>query len=100
MITTPSGSYAGYTLTSDPLNLGVLELDCDSAAERVLVMSRGGVVITQRPAKAMLSVVVPFSYTLTNDLVVILFDDNNTHNAELVDRVQAQSVDLKTYTAL
>ena len=102
MITTPSGNYAGYTVTSDPLNLGVLELDLDPLSERVLVQTRGGKYITMRlkPVNHLLSVIVPLEYTTGNELIVTMFDDTGTDNAECVDRIQATQVDIKTYQAL
>lgn len=100
MIDFATGSYNPVLVTNAPLNVGVVETTLDALGERLLVMDRRGKTITQRlvPANNKLAVIVPIEYTVSNNLMCILLDDNGEKDGELVDHVKATTIDLKTYT--
>lgn len=81
-----------------PIHVGVLECTLDPLAERLMVLTRIGKLVAIRPAAPKLNVIVPFEYTLNNNLMCILLDDNGEKDGELVDNVKAAAIDLKTYT--
>ncbi|WP_100913535.1 hypothetical protein [Pseudoalteromonas spongiae] len=93
-------SYNPVLLTNSPLNIGVVETTLDALGERLLVIDRRGKVITQRlvPANNKLAIIVPFEYTVNNNLMCILLDDDAEKDGELVDNVKAAVIDMKNYT--
>ena len=88
---------------SEPVNVGLVELDFDSKAERYGIVDRlsmalvySGKVPATNPAKT----IVPLKYTTSNDLLVMIFDDAGSPSYNMVgnDKVQAQLVDARTVT--
>ena len=89
--------------TTEPFNIGLIELDFDPAAERYGVIDRRnmnkvwvGPVPATNPAK----IIVPIEYTTSNNLLVMIFDDSGSPSYNMVgnDKVQAQLVDARTVT--
>lgn len=78
-------------------NLGVLELDLDPNATRVLVQNRDDLsVVWHAPVTVnpTVTITTPLKYTIDPLLTVTIFDDGKNgappqFNAETVDRVQA-----------
>lgn len=90
-------------IPTEPLQVALLELDFDPAAERYGIIDRrdlsliwNGLVPSTNPAK----LVVPIEYATSNNLMVMIFDDAGTpsYNAAVNDKVQAQLVDARTVT--
>ncbi|MDP5206627.1 hypothetical protein [Alishewanella sp. SMS8] len=81
---------------------GMIELDFDPLSERYAVIDRkslsllwNGLTPATNPAK----IIVPFEYTNSNNLAVIIFDETaNGYNMVGNDKVQAQLVDARTVT--
>ena len=82
---------------------GLIELDFDPAAERYLILDRmtgikiwNGPVPDTNPAK----LIVPFKYTIGNNLIVMIIDDSGdpAYNAAVNDKVQAQIVNARLVT--
>lgn len=85
-------------VTNAPVQVGVLECTLDPLAERLLIIERTGKFFAMRRAKPQLNVIVPLEYTVSNNLMCILLDDDGEKDGELVDNVKAAGIDLKTYT--
>ncbi|NKC21567.1 hypothetical protein CWC29_022585 [Pseudoalteromonas sp. S4498] len=78
-------------------NIGLLELDLDPNATRVLVQNRNTQEIIWHGRVTSITVVTittPLDYTIDATLTVTIFDDGKLdlppqYNAEIIDRVQA-----------
>ncbi|NUZ10056.1 hypothetical protein HUZ36_04615 [Pseudoalteromonas sp. McH1-7] len=78
-------------------NIGLLELDLDPNATRVLVQNRNTQEVIWHGRVTSITVVTittPLDYTVDANLTVTLFDDGKLdlppqYNAEIIDRVQA-----------
>lgn len=86
-----------------PINIGLIELDFDPAAERYGVIDRRNmnrVWVGQVPATNPAKIIVPIEYTTSNNLLVMIFDDSGSPSYNMVgnDKVQAQLVDARTVT--
>lgn len=81
-----------------PIHVGVLECTLDPLAEQLMVISRNGQLVAIRHAAPKLNVIVPFEYTVNNNLMCVLLDNDGEKDGELVDNVKAAAIDLKTYT--
>jgi hypothetical protein len=82
-----------------PRPSGLITVDMDIAAERVMVLNRStGQLInhTIRPQSGIYKTLVPLSYTTSNKLVVGIFDDGNVYAAKFEDGVMAELVDANT----
>lgn len=86
-------------LTLQPVPVSFLEFDLDPAAERVQVLNRStGELISHRSVIGNnLQLFLPFKYSLENDLMCIMLDDNAEFNAAIADNVKPMLVDLVSF---
>lgn len=78
-----------------PVPRGKLSLDLDAASDRLLVLDRTTatpLLLTKVFSDKTLDILLPASYATTNNIVVVLMDDNNVFNAVAADRVQLELV--------
>lgn len=82
-------------------NNAMVEIDIDPEAERYVVADRKSMSVLWhgvRPSVGNAKVVVPFNYTIDNNIMVLILDDagSPTYYAAVNDKVQAQIVDGRT----
>lgn len=81
---------------------GLVTLDLDNAAERFAVCDRDNFtcfatgLIAPNKVAGVVNVIVPFDYTSSPKLVVLMMDDTNVYNAAAADKVTADVIDLVT----
>ncbi|MFT7565811.1 MAG: hypothetical protein ACI846_000097 [Pseudoalteromonas distincta] len=92
--------YPNIKHLSPPINIvSFLELDLDSAAERLQVFNRkDGKMISHRKIHgSRLGIFLPVSYSSESTLMCVMLDDNNEFNAAIIDNVQPIAVDLISF---
>lgn len=81
---------------------GVIYLDVDPAAERVLVFDRFYMQqfwhsrIASHLKNGKVPVIVPVEYTSASALAAVIFDEHNIYNLAGVDRITADPINLTT----
>ncbi|WP_462171083.1 hypothetical protein [Pseudoalteromonas xiamenensis] len=78
-------------IAAQPVINGLLALDVDTNATRVLVQDRFSLAVLWHSAVAstQLKITTPTQYSIDANLLVTIFDDQNNFNAECVDHVKA-----------
>ncbi|MBU2113722.1 MAG: hypothetical protein KKE94_08095 [Gammaproteobacteria bacterium] len=89
-------------LDATPINMAVVELDIDPAAERYAVLDRRSLIpffVGPTPA-GNAKIRVPLSYTIDNNLMALILDDTGSPSYYVTgnDKVQAALVDARTVT--
>lgn len=76
-----------------PFNIARIVLDIDPLAERYMIADRksGEVLVSQRVDKN--SVVCPLKYATSNNLFVVILDDDMEYNAAIADGVRPELVE-------
>ncbi|MBP7662550.1 MAG: hypothetical protein KA770_01620 [Shewanella sp.] len=76
-----------------PFNIARIVLDIDPLAERYMIADRksGEVLVNQRIDKN--TVVCPLKYATSNDLFVVILDDDMDYNAAIADGVMPEIVE-------
>ncbi|MDT3274021.1 hypothetical protein Q4Q54_11055 [Shewanella sp. SP2S2-4] len=76
-----------------PFNIAQLVLDLDSLAERYMIADRksGEVLVSQRVDKK--TVVCPLNYATSNNLFIVMLDDDMDYNAAIADGVRPEIVE-------
>lgn len=98
-IPTVSGLVVPLTKT---VNAGVIYLDLDAAAERVMVFDRMYLhqywhsKVTPHLKNGKVAVVVPVEYASSNALAAIIFDDDSQYNLAGADRLTADLINIAT----
>lgn len=74
---------------------GMLEVDVDPLAERLVVIDRNTLerFVHASVSGGVYKYILPFVYTTSNDLMVLIFDDGGVYSAATVDGVQLQVID-------
>jgi hypothetical protein len=86
-------------LTLLPRPMGLITVDMDMAAERIMILNRksGQMILhTIRPPSGISKTLVPVSYTTSNMLLVGVLDDGGVYEAKFIDGVMAELVDANT----
>lgn len=84
------------------VNAGVVYLDVDAAAERVMVFDRFYMqnywhsLVSPHVKNSKIAVVVPIEYASSNALAAVIFDDNAQYNLAGADRIAAEAVNITT----
>lgn len=73
----------------------MLSVDVDTDAERIAVFNRYTLelLINYRPATAIFKTITPIGYATSNDLIVMIIDDNRVYNAKAIDGVKTEIID-------
>ena len=82
-----------------PRPMGLITVDMDIAAERIMVLDRksGQMILhTIRPPSGVSKNLVPVSYTTSNNILVGILDDDDVYEAKFIDGVMAELVDANT----
>ncbi|MCT7942377.1 hypothetical protein [Shewanella holmiensis] len=83
----------------EPRYLGLISVDMDLDAERIIIMDRiSGSILnnTLRPQSGISKTIVSKNYTTLNNIIVGIVDDNMTYNCKFIDGIQAELVDANT----
>lgn len=84
------------------VNAGVIYLDVDTAAERVIVFDRMYLhqywhsKVTPYLKNGKVAVVVPVEYASSNTLAAVIFDDDAQYNLAGADRLTAELINIAT----
>lgn len=92
-----------YVGIATEVPVGLLEIDADPEAERVIVLDRiTMLVVLQRFCRAgeILKAVLPDQYTNANQLAVVMLDDTGVFNAVVDDHVKLEKADARTVNLL
>lgn len=86
-----------------PVNVAVVEMDIDPAAERYTVMDRLNLSVIWhgvKPEAGNARIIVPLEYTIDYNIMALILDDTGTpmHYITGNDKIQAQLVDARTVT--
>ncbi|MEW5683025.1 MAG: hypothetical protein AB1780_11640 [Pseudomonadota bacterium] len=89
------------TIPNEPINVGLVELDLDPAAERYIVMDRGHLTVLWHgplPAAGNAKILVPAEYIIDYRLMALIIDDAGEplHYVNGNDKIQASLVDART----
>lgn len=81
-----------------PVHTGLLQMQLDPKAERVLAIDR----VTLEPvfklrAATNINKLVDYKYTIDANLMILLIDDTNEYDAECADFVKAEAIELTTH---
>lgn len=99
----PTVSAQALPLTKT-VNAGVIYIDVDGAAERVIVFDRMYLhqywhsKVTPHLKNGKVAVVVPVEYASSNALAAIIFDDDAQYNLAGADRLSADLINIATTT--
>ena len=76
-----------------PAYVGQLQLDLDPAAERYMVIDRlsGALIVNNKSDKV--EVHLSSAYTNTNELIILMLDDDRQYGASVADGVQLVLID-------
>lgn len=90
-------------LTNDhSLYCGLLKLDLDTAAERIVVLDRlSGYplwvsLVQHHTFGGLMNVIVPTEYTNNQKIMVMIMDDDTTYNMAGLDKIQPDLVNMAT----
>lgn len=78
-----------------PIPRGLLKLDLDQAAERLIVIDRNAaetLFLTKIGQNKTINLMLPAAYANNPSICVIMMDDNNVYNAAAADRIQLELV--------
>jgi hypothetical protein len=82
-----------------PRPLGMVEVDIDIAAERIMIINRTTGALVHHgftPNTGILKRLVPLEYTLVHEIMVGILDDGGVYSCTFVDGVKAEIVDANT----
>lgn len=82
---------------------GLVQLDFDTNAERVIILDRTSCdKIYHRfvPKAPVLKILVPVHYTISNTLMIGIIDDSGEYNCSFLDGVKAELVDANTVSLI
>lgn len=82
-----------------PKPLGLITVDMDIAAERIIIMDRiSGQVInnTLRPPSGISKTLVEKKYITSNNLIVGILDDSKVYDCKFIDGIMPEIVDANT----
>ncbi|MGI2145740.1 hypothetical protein [Shewanella frigidimarina] len=82
-----------------PRPLGLIEVDMDIAAERIIIFDRmSGQLITNtlRPTSGISKTLVEKKYTTSNNLIAGILDDGEVYACKFIDGIMAEIVDANT----
>lgn len=73
----------------------LITVDVDPSAERLLIINRTTleVLAHKRVDGGVHKIIMPMKYATTNDIAVLIFDDDLDYNVVAVDGVQLQIID-------
>jgi hypothetical protein len=77
----------------------MIEVDVDSDAERVMIIDRTTGALLYHSftnSSGFFKKVVPLKYSLANNIMVGILDDDGVYNCAFIDGVRAESVDANT----
>lgn len=85
---------------AQPVHTGLLTMQLDPKAERVVAIDRTTLepVFKLRASANVQKKLVELKYTVDHNLMILLLDDTNEHDAECVDFVKAEAIELTTHT--
>lgn len=76
------------------MQVGVLSLDVDENASRLMVIDRTTsriLIYNAIPPSPIYQIVLPYKYTLNNNLICMIIDLNNIYAAQSVDGVKLEA---------
>lgn len=79
--------------------LGLLELDLDPLAERILLIDRSTlkpIYANIRGSLPILKIILPLKYTIGNNILICVLDDDRIFDSEFIDGVNAVITDGNT----
>lgn len=85
-----------------PVNAGVVYLDVDAAAERVMLFDRFYMqnywhsLVSPHLKNGKIAVIVPIEYVSSSALAAVIFDDNAQYNLAGADRIAAEAINIAT----
>lgn len=88
-----------YVGIATEVPVGLLEIDADPEAERVIVFDRITMaVVLQRFCRdnEIVKAILPEQYTNANQLTVVMLDDSGVFNAEVEDQIKLEKIDART----
>ncbi|GAA61813.1 hypothetical protein P20652_3702 [Pseudoalteromonas sp. BSi20652] len=82
-----------------PIATGFIDVDCDPAAERLMVINRktGALISHKKIIAGRFSSFIAKEYLFLNDLMCVMFDDNGNFNAAVTDNVEPLNINLVTF---
>ncbi|MFK3859283.1 MULTISPECIES: hypothetical protein [Pseudoalteromonas] len=86
-------------LIPDSLPLSFIDIDCDPSAERIIIVNRKNfeLIAHKRIEQSRFTAILKFEYSISNDLMCIMLDDNNEFSAAIADNVQPMLINLITF---
>lgn len=86
-------------LQSKPIEVSFIDVDCDAAAERLMVFSRKSaeVLSHKRIVEGRFTAVLKKEHALSSDLMCVMLDDDAEFNAAIADNVQPMLINLVTF---
>lgn len=82
-----------------PFNAGLIQVDIDVDAERIVLMDRNSfniLISTIKPPSGILKLIIPISFTTNNQLLIGILDDSATYDCKFADGVKAEMVNANT----
>lgn len=83
------------TKGADNLNMGLLSIDIDPNASRIMIIDRTtGLVMRymEVPPSKVLKCVFNYKYTITNNIIVGIIDLNNVYQFQTVDGIKLEPI--------
>ena len=73
----------------------LLEVDTDINATRVVIMDRysAKIIANDLLVGGVFKAIIPLEYSTSNNLIVMIIDDDMTYNCEAIDGVTAEVID-------
>ena len=88
-------SNCGLITSSKPTPVGLLDIDMDASANRIVIFDRESLDnLYSDGFSSPLKVVLPIDYATTDGLLVMILDDDGQYNAVALDGVRASIVNL------
>ena len=85
----------GLMNSSKPTPVGLLEIDMDASANRIVILDRDSLENLYADGfNSTLKVVVPIDYATIDGLLVMILDDDGQYNAAALDGVRASIANL------